>query len=55
MRVHGFWPHVLTKSKGKTAFNEARGMQYRYQMMELLVHLVQRRSPVLALGYGGIA
>ena len=54
--MHGFWPDVLTKSKGKTAFNEAAACNIDYQTMELLpVHLVRRRCPVLASGYGGVA
>ena len=55
-RVHGFLPDVLTKSKGKTAFNQAAYCSIDYQTMpEFLIHLVRRRCLVLASGYGGIA
>ena len=51
--MDGFWPDVLTKSKGKTA--KATVCNIDVPKDELLVHLVQHLSPVLASGYGVVA
>ena len=53
--MHGFWPDVLSKSKGKTALMRPWHAISIPNDEWLLVHLVQCRSPVLASGYGGVA
>ena len=49
--MHGFWPDVLTKSKGKIAFNEATASNIDIPKDELLLHFVRCLSPMLASGY----
>ena len=41
--MDGFWPDVLTKSKGKTAFNEAAACNIDTNDGTLLVDLVRHR------------
>ena len=57
MRAYSGWllARCVDKSKGKTAFNEAMACNIRIPIDELLFHLVQSCSPVLALEYGGVA